>query len=297
MNTFSRLAGILGCATAVSITGCAQTAAPGVAPGIQTNDSSSLQPHYLPIRGAARPSFREDSGIGYYGGSVLTKPKLYLIFWGWHAAGDPNAVKPLLLHYAKSIGGSGYNNIYTQYYGPSGNIKNPRNQYGAAWLDDTNAIPAHPTDKQVAAEALRFISQFGYDPNGAYVVATAHNHSTNGFGTTWCAYHSATTDGSRLVPYINLPYVPDAGGNCGANYISPPSDESGANEGVSIVLGQEYGDAITDPQPGTGWDDGGEIGGVCAWSDIQNDPYGKQSYTAQPMFSNASSSCVHSYQQ
>jgi hypothetical protein len=296
MNTFSRLTATFACAAAFSIAGCAQNEATGTPAEFQTNESGYLRPHYLPTRGAVRPAFRQDYGIGYKGGPVLTKPRLYLIFWGWHAAGDPNVVKPLLLHYARSIGGSGYNNIYTQYYGPSGNIKNPHDQYGAAWFDDTHAIPAQPTDKQVAAEALRFIKQFGYDANGAYVVATAHDHSTNGFGTKWCAYHSATTDGSRLVPYINLPYVPDAAANCGANYVSPPSDESGANEGVSIVLGQEYGDTITDPQPGTGWDTNGEIGGLCVWFDIQNDPYGKQSYTAQPMFSNASSSCVHSYQ-
>ena len=158
-----------------------------------------------------------------YGGPVLTKPKLYLIFWGWRAAGDPNAVKPLLLHYAKSIGGSGYNDIYTQYYGPSGNIKNPRNQYGAAWFDDSNAIPAQPTDKQVAAEALRFIKP-DLDTDCQRRVRRSDGlrsiTSTNGFGTKWCAYHSATTDDSSLVPYINLPYVPDAGGNCGANYSS-----------------------------------------------------------------------------
>ncbi len=38
-----------------------------------------------------------------------------------------------------------------------------------------------------------------------------------------------------------------------------------------------------------------EIGDICAWQNIQNDPFGSKSYTMQPMFSNATQSCVHSY--
>ena len=97
--------------------------------------------------------------------------------------------------------------------------------------------------------------------------------------------------------YTNLPYIPDAGPNCGANFISPPSDQTGADEGVTIVQGHEYGESVTDPNPPKGWynNQQGEIGDICAWTNIQNDPYGPKTYTAQPMFSNASSSCVHSY--
>jgi serine protease len=91
--------------------------------------------------------------------------------------------------------------------------------------------------------------------------------------------------------------MPDAGGNCGASIISPPSDETGADEGVTIVEGHEYAESVTDPNPPSGWYNNqyGEIGDICAWTNIQNDPYGKKSYTAQPEFSNASQSCVHSY--
>ena len=48
--------------------------------------------------------------------------------------------------------------------------------------------------------------------------------------------------------------MPDAGTKtCGADAIKAPKDESPIDEGVTIVEGDEYGDSITDPIPGTGW--------------------------------------------
>ncbi len=97
--------------------------------------------------------------------------------------------------------------------------------------------------------------------------------------------------------YTNLPYIPDAGANCGANYLTPPSDETAADEGVTIVEGHMQGDSVTDPDPPSGWQfqGSGDIGDICAWYDIANDPFGAYSYTMQPMFSNATQSCVQSY--
>ncbi|HEY2475977.1 MAG TPA: hypothetical protein VGI19_14400 [Candidatus Cybelea sp.] len=301
MERFSRLALILGCVVAFTAAGCAQNAVTTTVPGARTNATRQLPTNYVGTRWTSRRSFvptgrgtnPEIGSFGYNGGPVLIKPRLYLIFWGYHGGGDPDGVKALLVQYAKSVGGSSHDNIYTQYYGPSKQyIQNPRNQFGKAWFDDA-AIPANPTDKQVAAQALRFVKRFGYDPNGSYVVATAHDHNSIGFGTQWCAYHGATFDGKQVISYTNLPYIPDAGANCGANYLSPPKDESGDDEGVTIIEGAMYGDSITDPYPDTGWYP--EIGFWCAWDDIELDPFGKHAYATQPMFSLASNSCVQSY--
>jgi hypothetical protein len=317
----SRLAGILGCAATLAMVGCAANS--GVTPSTGTTTTQQSQSHVAPFSG---PGWIEKDGVlyhvphlmktrdavsqngvqpnivlTYFGGPVLVRPKLYLILWGYNTYGDPNGVKPLIKAYARAIGGSGYNNIYTQYYMKSGsqtiNIKNERKQFGGGWEDDTNPVPSHPSDAQVAAEALAGVAHFGYDANGSYVVATPHGHSSPGFGSSYCAYHSNTSYNSKLVSYTNLPYMPDAGGNCGANFIGPPSDESGADEGVTIVEGHEYGESVTDPIPGASWynNQGGEIGDLCAWTNIQNDPYHNKTYTAQPMFSNASQSCVHTY--
>jgi hypothetical protein len=310
MYRYSRLAAVLGCAATLAMVGCSNTGS-GVTPTVgganfdsgwaQKGGLISSKPHYMAtvhnVKNQAKPLIL----LNYGGGPVLVAPKMYIIFWGYKTYGDSYKVKKLLKSYGKHIGGSAYNNIYTQYYMTSGAstvyVTNPSKQLGGIWEDDTNAVPAHPSDSQVQAEALAGVTHFGYDPNGSYVVATPTGHSSSGFGTSYCAYHGAFSSGGHLVSYTNLPYMPDAGGNCGANFISPPNDESGADEGVTIVEGHEYGESVTDPNPPSGWYNNsyGEIGDICAWQNVQNDPYGKKSYSAQPMFSNASQSCVHSY--
>ncbi|MGA9420488.1 MAG: hypothetical protein WBV40_15195, partial [Candidatus Cybelea sp.] len=258
-------------------------------------------PHYMATANAPRHDVSKAILLNYGNGPVLVKPKAYIIFWGYKTYGDTDGVAKLLQKYSKVMGGSSHNNIYTQYYeivnSKTIDITNPKKQLGGVWFDDKNAVPAHPTDSQVAAEALNGVAKFGYHANGSYVVATPTGHSSSGFGTQWCAYHSATSYNSKLVSYTNLPYMPDAGGSCGANFTTPPSDESGVDEGVTIVEGHEYGESVTDPNPPSGWYNGldGEIGDICAWQDIENDPFRSDSYTMQPMFSNATQSCVQSY--
>jgi len=317
MYKHSRFAGVLGCMAAFATAGCAtnssvtpptgsmtrQQARGGIpfsAGWIQKDGILYHAPHYMVTREQAR-LVKPNIVLTYYGGPVQVTPKAFLVFWNYTRYGDSKGVKPLLETYIGNMGGSSHNNIYTQYFEVLGSktiyITNPSSQYGGAWEDDTNFTPRHPTDSQIAAEALRAVSHFGYNANASYVIATPHGRSTSGFGTQWCAYHSATSSGGRLVSYTDLPYMPDAGSSCGSNIISPPSDESGTDEGVTIVEGHEQGESVTDPNPPNGWYNNtyGEIGDICAWTNIQNDPFATKSYTMQPMFSNATQSCVHSY--
>jgi hypothetical protein len=256
-------------------------------------------PHYAATRAAAPAVVDLNAYVTYHGGPVLVAPKVYLIFWGYVKYGDADHVQSLLETYTKNMGGSGHNNIETQYYEQVGastiDITNRKNQYGGSWNDES-AIPKSPSDAQIAAEALKGVAHFGYDANGMYAVATAHGRSEKGFGTHWCSYHSDTSYKKKLVAYSNLPYMPDAGAACGANIIAPPSDESGTDEGVTILAGHEYGEAFTDPSPFSAWNgSSGEIGDYCAWHNMANDPFGKKSYTMQPMLSDATASCVQSY--
>lgn len=316
MYRHSRLAVVLGCAMAFAVAGCASNGAmtpaaggpaasalvqSGAAGWIHSNGVVYHAPKYMATRSNVTPAV---SGIlfNYYGGVVLTVPKTYLILWGYKKYGDSDNVAKLLKSYLKSMGGSPYTNIYTQYYQNINSkqtyVTNPKKQLGGVWDDETDSVPTSPTDGQVATESLAGVKHFGYDANASYIVATPHGHSSSGFGTSWCAYHSDTFQGSDMVSYTNLPYMPDAGQNCGANIISAPKDESGTDEGVTIVEGHEYGESVSDPNPGAGWynNEYGEIGDACAWTNIQNDTFRKKSFTAQPMYSNASESCVHSYQ-
>jgi hypothetical protein len=309
MSSHSRFAAGVAIVASIALSACGGNAVPSssalVPSGPDWNYSGGVlyhTPHYAPVRGAqskVRPA--ELPFVQYQGGLVLVSPKVYLVFWGYKKYGDPDHLRPLLETYTKVMGGSGHNNIETQYYEKVGKkttyITNQANQYGGSW-DDESPVAKHPTDAQVAAEALRAVNHFGFDPNGIYVVATPHGRSEAKFGTVWCAYHSDTAYGKQLVPYSNLPYMTDATGGiaCGANIIAPPKDESGKDEGMTIMAGHEYGEVITDPYPFSGWTgNNGEIADACQWHGIANDPFGKKSYTMQPMVSDATESCVQSY--
>ena len=70
--------------------------------------------------------------------------------------------------------------------------------------------------------------------------------SPDGFPNTgFCAWH----DWNGNVAYTNMPYVLDAGSSCGANSVQSQLD------GFSIVGGHEYAEAVTDPEPSSGWVD------------------------------------------
>ena len=316
MYNHSRVAGILGCVAALTIAGC--SAGGGVAPTAGSATQSSARdfsfsagwihkdgiiyhvPHYMVTRGH-EPQVKADIVLTYYGGPVQVTPTVYLIFWNYTKYGDSHGVKSLLENYISSMGGSGHNNIYTQYFEKSRqqdhlhheSVEPVRRCLGRRY----QSVPSHPTDAQVAAEALKGVAHFGYNANGSYVVATPHGHSTSGFGTQWCAYHSATTSDGKLVSYTNLPYMPDAGAQLRCQHHQPAvgrnrdrrrRDDRRRSRVGRIGHRSESAHRLVQLQQG-------EIGDICAWQNIQNDPFRTNSYTMQPMFSNATQSCVHSY--
>ncbi len=258
------------------------------------------RPHYAPNREMALRLPPGRDYVPYLGGAVILNPKIYFDFWGFKKYGDPDHIRPLLLAYAKAMGGSGHNNIETQYYQElSGSTKeyitNGADQFGGSWIDPA-AVPKTPNDPQIAAEAIKAVDHFGYDSNGVYFVVTPHGRSEANFPDHWCSYHGTTVEKKKNVAYVYFPYVPDGGTSCGANSIDPPPGESAADEGVTIIAGHEIGEAITDPQPSTAWDGpGGEIADVCAFFNIANDTFGKRKFTMQAMVSDATASCVQTY--
>ena len=125
------------------------------------------------------------------------------------------------------------------------------------------------------------------------MIATAHGNNASGFGTQYCAWHSSTSSSVGNVAYTNLPYITDAGASCGANF-----NGLGPKAGMTIVEGHELAETITDQFPNGGWLDrqGAENGDKCAWSAAtSSQQMGGSSFPVQPLWSNASSSCVLSY--
>lgn len=213
------------------------------------------------------------SGIG-----VETAPKIYLVLWGsqWNN-NDPSGEESILVNFLSSVGGSPWSNTNTQFcqgvasgtYFCNGGGQAAGNNivFAGAWYDNAAAAPSHPTQSQLAAEAVKAAAFFGNTAAGSnnttqYVIATATGNSSSGFGTQYCAYHSYTTSSYGNVAYTNLPYITDAGASCGANF-----NGLGPNAGITIVEGHEMSETITDQFPSSGWLDanGAETGDKCAW--------------------------------
>ena len=221
--------------------------------------------------------------LAYHGGiggiGVETAPKVFLVLWGsqWNN-NDPSGESALLQSFYQGVGGSSWANSVTQYCQsvPSGTVfcngsgaaaGNPSGIFAGVFADSGSLAPSHPRQSQLAAEAVRAAQHFG-NTTGAknasvqYVIATASGHNSRGFGTQYCAYHSATSSTVGNVAYTNLPYITDAGASCGANF-----NGLGAHAGITIVAGHEMAETMTDQFPNGGWLDssGAENGDKCAW--------------------------------
>ena len=230
----------------------------------------------------ARP--RRTKNLSYQGGvggtGVETAPKVYLVLWGSQWSSDPSGESAIVQNFFNHVGGSSWLNSVTQYCQgvPVGTITcgtqgaHAGNPLGilpsnGVWSDNGSAAPAHPTQTQLANEAINAANHFGNTNSTTnktvqYVVATAHNNNASGFGTQYCAWHSSTSSAYGNIAYTNLPYITDAGASCGANF-----NGLGPNAGITIVEGHEMGETITDQFPNGGWLDGSgaENGDKCAW--------------------------------
>ena len=265
------------------------------------------------------------SELNYHGGingvGVETAPEVYLVLWGSQWSNDPSGEATILESFYSGVGGSSWLNSVTQYCqgvasgtvtcGNSGaHAGNPSSGFFASanvWRDNGSAAPRRPTQSQLAGEAVNAAQHFGNTTSASnasvqYVIATASGNNSRGFGSQYCAYHSATSSSVGNVAYTNLPYITNAGASCGANF-----NGLGPTAGITIVGGHEMAETITDQFPNGGWLDqsGEENGDKCAWiSSGQGEsaavtfPNGS-SFPVQSLWSNAfngnSGGCVLSF--
>ncbi len=280
--------------------------------------------HYMGIHGSKINASPTSSNMTYQGGPVETTPVVYISWWGpqwstgFSTGGYTSAqAQTYNTNFFGNLGGSGWNNIDTQYCqgvavgtvncGTSGIHITNGAVLGGTWVD-TTSLPKSIKQSNIASAAVRLMNHFGYNANATYFVFTPSGHSMSGFGTQWCAWHSVTSSTSGNVAYAYMPYIPDAGASCGMNYVNATNNSYGNGyfDGFSIVGGHEYAEAATDPVPSSGsigWQGPGggsdEIGDKCAWTtngDVsQNITLGSNSYAVQELWSNAVSACAISY--
>jgi len=260
--------------------------------------------------------------LSYHGGiggiGVETAPKVYLVLYGsqWNG-NDPSGEAGIVDSFLSKVFGSSWLNSVTQYCqgvstgtiscnGAGQAAGNQNGIYAGVWADGGAAAPSRPSQSDLAAEAVRAAAHFGNTSSASnasvqYVIATATGNNSSGFGTQYCAYHSATSSQYGNIAYTNLPYITDAGASCGANF-----NGLGAKAGITIVEGHELAETISDQFPNGGWLDGGgaENGDKCAWISSgqgasANVSIGGMSFPVQSLWSNAFNSnaggCVLSF--
>jgi hypothetical protein len=105
--------------------------------------------------------------MAYYGGHVVTSPKVYIVYWGWGEPGafpasqscaseavtegslsttlacDPDGAGKYMADFVNQFGGTDWAGVQTQYYqtDAAGNkqyITNPTNQLAGLWADDSD---------------------------------------------------------------------------------------------------------------------------------------------------------------
>jgi len=245
----------------------------------------------------------------YHGGSVQHSPRVYLLLWGptWSASSGEEASAAYLESFFSGLGNAQdiWSPMTSQYNDTTGNPTFPESVYKGAFLDSSTP-PTGATQADIAAEADAFAANQGITDltDAQVVVATQSGTCVQGFAApcngqngVYCAYHSSSNE-----PYVNLPYLLDAGASCGEDFINT----GGTNDGWSIVGGHEYAEAITDPFPDTGWIDpsdgvsGGEVADKCAWGGSlwgSHDPatdiaLSTGSFAMQSLWSNSAAGCA-----
>ena len=210
-------------------------------------------------------------------------------------SGDPQGVAPDMQAFFKGIGSGGetWSGVMTQYCegvatgsqscsAGSSHVGYPSGgALAGIWEDTSAASPAASTGHQIAQEAVAAAVHFGINTTALnrsvqYVIVSPTGTDPDSYlQNNFCAWHDYTADGSldggggvatpwnTPIAFTNMPYVPDAGANCGAGFVN-----TGNNlDGVTIVEGHEYAETVTDQFPRGGWTDSGgaENGDKCAW--------------------------------
>lgn len=269
--------------------------------------------------------------LPYHGGKVQHAPRVYLVFWGPKWADKNNTLhknaRNYLINFYKGLGASkdGWSTVMSQYNDKTGHPVFGRSLLAGWKVDTKHKVPANVSGTDLVNEAGNGATMFGiklsqaenveiviasqartcFAPIGGLVFGGNCGSPISASTPGYCAFHSfdvANANHSIFLPWVNLPFQPDAGTACGKNFVNA----SGAFDGFSMSGGHETAETITDPAPNSGYIDlsdttsGGEIADKCAWGGKiwgSNDPFGDLhlstgSFAMQSLWSNVTRNCV-----
>jgi serine protease len=273
------------------------------------------------------------NGIGVTTGP----PKVYLVFWGsqwgtqnppgsFHFTNDAAGVAPRLQALFNGLGTSNelWSGVVTQYcegVAPGSTVcptSAPHIPYpsggvlAGVWADTSLPAPSAATGHDLGMKAVEAAGHFGNltpesNRNAQYVIVSPKGTHPDGFNTGgggFCAWHGFNGNSWVNAPspygdvaFTNLPYIPDMGSSCGANFVNPGF--AGLLDGVTMVEGHEFSETITDQNPFGGWWDssGQENADKCAWisqgsARSQNVTFATGVFAMQSTWSNDGEACL-----
>jgi hypothetical protein len=209
--------------------------------------------------------------ISYHNGPLMRTPVAYIIWYGnWNQAnGSDNAAgQQIVRDFLTNVGGSPYFLINTSYSAGAYNIT-------GQVIKGSETTVAYPNGSSLGDATIQTIvnnaitsGSLPYDANGVYFVLTSSDVAeTSGFCTNYCGWHTAGTPSAGHIRYSFVGNAKRCLSACAAQGTVSPNSNPGV-DGMISVIAHELEEAVTDPDPRSGWVDiqGAENADKCAWT-------------------------------
>ncbi|RUP49139.1 phosphate-induced protein 1 conserved region-domain-containing protein [Jimgerdemannia flammicorona] len=210
--------------------------------------------------------------IKYGGGPLMIGAvNIYYIYYGqWTKASDRQILENLSAH----IGETSYFNIEKTYYqqlsgkgkeyvtGPVKYIKS---------IDDAQYSKGKSLSDQDVIDIVSTHLSSGdlvTDENGIYFLLTSPDVAvTSGLCSQYCGYHNNFKLGSKDIKFALVGDLSNCLSGCAPDNINSSPNNSPGVDGMGSVIAHEMMEAISDPDPSSGWTDasGNENADKCAY--------------------------------
>ena len=210
------------------------------------------------------------SPITYHNGPLINTPTVYIVWYGnWNQGNgsDTPAGQQIVRDFVNAIGGSPYFNINTSYSINGYNITGGVNNGGETSDAYSRGTRLRDSDILTIINAKIAASQLPYNANGVYFVLSSSDvNEQSGFCRLYCGWHTA---GNASAGHVRYSFVGNANrclNSCAAQTTSPNSNAG--VDGMISVVAHELEEAVTDPDPLSGWADSSnsENADKCAWT-------------------------------
>lgn len=232
--------------------------------------SHKLNPGHPTIEMASTGDTLAKSAITYHGGKIMAgAPNIHIIWYGnWaQSNGSDNAAgQQIVRDFMSGVGNSPYLAINNTYTGSNGSVSGLIGTVREASVGYSNGKRLRDAD--ISTIVSNYITSSGQkDSNALYFVLTSSDVAeTSGFCTKYCGWHTSGTIQSADIKYSFVGNANRCLSGCAAQSVSP--NGNAGVDGMLSVVAHELEEALTDPNPSSGWVDSGgaENADKCAWT-------------------------------